>query len=360
MPFPQSRFPEAETPIHGYLYTMVELGVLRFFVEYRVFDAIPESGISIAALASETGVDCALLTRQINFLVAAEVLKAAATPGQIEHTSLSKTFQGPMATLFYPHTFDYFMATAVKWPEYFRQHGPQEPRKSNQAPFGFAMGYPDKTFYEVLELLPEQRAKSFNDAMALSLDDMPITGVYDFRWVGESASAQVGRPCIVDVGGGKGQALRAILEETPAIPASSCFIEDQAEMIRQGGEEANGVLVSVQRVTHSFFDEQPVKGALVYFIRRVLNDWGDDDCVQILKSIRQACAPDSRILISENLLPDEPSLGVAGIDLWMMNFGGKRRNEKMFGDLASQAGLRVSAVAKHDATSMGVVEMVPV
>lgn len=376
----QDRFDQAETPIHGYFYWMVELGVLRFFIEYHIFQAIPDSSISISDLATRVGIDARLLGRHANFLVAVEVLKSP-SPEQVEHTSLSKKFQEPLATLLYPHVFDSFMATAVKWPEYFKQNGGSEPQRSNRAPFRFAVGHSDKSFYEVLELIPE-RAKLFNSAMALSLDDMPITGIYDFKWVGDyhSQTDASSRPRIVDVGGGKGQALKAILEENPTIPAALCVLEDQAEVIQQANAEASSVLGPVRRIPHSFFDEQPVKGtlrlvlkvndihnsekfvtgALIYYIRRVLNDWPDDECVQVLSRIRNACAPDSRVLISENLLPGEPLLGSAAIDLWMMNFGGKRRNENMFRELASRAGFRISSVAKDKATNMGMVEMSPV
>lgn len=260
MSFSQSKLQQAETPIHGYFYSMVELGVLRFFVEYHIFEAIPDSGISISDLSLATGVDAGLLERHANFLIAVELLMSP-TPEKIEHTPLSKKFQEPLATLFYPHLFDSFMVTAVKWPEYFKLNGASEPQQSNRAPFGFAVGHQDKSFYEVLELLPE-RAKSFNSAMALSLDDMPITGIYDFEWVGNSVARETDtrRPCIVDVGGGKGQALKAILEENPSIPAASCALEDQAEVIQQANAEASSVLALVNRISHSFFDEQPVKG----------------------------------------------------------------------------------------------------
>lgn len=92
----------------------------------------------------------------------------------------------------------------------------------------------------------------------------------------------------------------------------------------------------------------------------MLNDWPDEECVQILSRIRHACAAHSRVVIAENLLPDKPSLGSAGIDLWMMNFGGKRRNEEMFKGLASKAGFKISAVSKDEMTNMGVVEMLPI
>ncbi|KAJ5231499.1 methyltransferase Fsa4 [Penicillium citrinum] len=240
---------------------MIELGVLRFFIEYGVFNAISESSKPISQLATETGVDPRLLGRQVNFLIAAGVLSSP-TPGHVEHTPLSKKFQEPLATLFYPHLFDSFMTTAVKWTEYFRLNGAKEPQSSDGAPFGFAMGHPNKTFYEVLELMPE-RAKSFNKAMALSLDDMPVTGFYDFGEAVSHAIAQAGGlegPCIVDVGGGKGQALKAILETYPLIPASCCALEDQADVIKQASEEASGVMLPVQRIVHNIFEEQPVKG----------------------------------------------------------------------------------------------------
>ncbi|KAJ5737002.1 methyltransferase Fsa4 [Penicillium malachiteum] len=361
MPSISTRFPEAPSILHGYLCSMVELGVLRFFFEYGVFKAIPKTGISISDLAAETGVDAGLLERHANFLIAAEVLNSS-QPGHIEHTSVSRYLKDPRSEIFFPYIFDSFMTPAARWPDYFRSHENKEPKTSSASVFGFATGHPDKSFYEVMKLEPE-RVKSFNNAMALPLDDMPYTtGVYDFEWVGDYAkndTATPSRTCVVDIGGGKGQALKVILEDHPSIPASSCIIEDQEGVVKQGTEEASGVLAGVQRKIHNFFDEQPVQGALVYFIRRVLNDWPDEDCVQILSKVRSACAPDSRVVLSENLLPDEPSLTNSGIDLWMMNFGGKRRNARMFEDLASRSGFKVTAVTKDEATSMGVVEMMP-
>lgn len=102
------------------------------------------------------------------------------------------------------------------------------------------------------------------------------------------------------------------------------------------------------------------KGALVYYIRRVLNDWPDDECVTILKNIREACASDSRLLISENLLPDEPSVSLAAADLWMMNFAGKRRNVRMFNDLAARSGFEIASIAKDKTSNSAVIEMLPV
>lgn len=92
----------------------------------------------------------------------------------------------------------------------------------------------------------------------------------------------------------------------------------------------------------------------------MLNDWSDAEVVQILRSIRDACAPDSKVLISENLLPDEPPLKLAAIDVWMLNFGGKRRNKGNFGELARRAGFELSSIAEDEKTKSAVLELVVV
>ncbi|OJJ60066.1 hypothetical protein ASPSYDRAFT_30881 [Aspergillus sydowii CBS 593.65] len=353
MPPPQYRFPEAETPVHDCFYCMVELAIMRFFVQHRLFDAIPEEdkGISIPELAQETSIDRNLLERFTNFLVAAGVLVSPA-PGQISLNPFSKMFQEPKAKLFYSHIFDTFMGTAVQWPE---------AREVQSITVWDGAGHPDMSFYQVLETMSE-RATAFNATMALGLGDMPITGLYDFSWVAEYTNqpGDPDRPLIVDVGGGKGQALKAILAENPKIPAHACVLQDQAEVIQQAIAEDDECLRGAKLIAGSFFDEQTTRGALIYYIRRVLNDWSDEECVLILGQIRSVGAADSRVLVSENLLPDQPSVSLAAADLWMMNFAGKRRNERMFNDIATRAGFKIASIAKDHKSNSAVIEMIPV
>jgi hypothetical protein len=97
--------------------------------------------------------------------------------------------------------------------------------------------------------------------MAIGLGDMPIIGIYDFSWVAAYAGTDPERTLIVDVGGGKGQAIKAIIEETPSIPASACVLQDLPNVINDVPEE-EGILNQVQKVGSSFFDKQPIKGTL--------------------------------------------------------------------------------------------------
>lgn len=101
-------------------------------------------------------------------------------------------------------------------------------------------------------------------------------------------------------------------------------------------------------------------GALVYYLRRVLNDWSDYEALQILKSIRAACVQDSRVLISEYLRPDQPSMYTSTVDMFILSIGGKVRNEKMFHELAHNAGLKITSISRHEKTDSAVIEMMTI
>lgn len=344
---------------------MVEVGVVKFFVDHQIFRAIPHednASVSHSALASKVGVELNLLERFLNFLIAAKLLSAPA-PGRVAHTASSKIFIREDASRFYQHLFDFFLVSAAQWPEYFNTHGLTEPKYANRAPYGFAAGFPDKTLYEILDTMPK-KAEAFNTAMALAVAEMPATGTYDFNWIAShvgKADNQAGeqRTILVDVGGGKGQILKAILEQNAHVPPSRCVLQDQSEEAVNG--DITGVMSTVGRQVANFFEEQPVKGAIIYQVRRVLNDWPDEACLGILSRLREACAPDSRVLVAENLLPDQPSdsIDLCAIDLFMMNFGGKRRTRDHYAQLASRAGFRISSVSKDESSNFAVIEMVP-
>lgn len=238
---------------------MVELATIRIFLEHSIFKAIPADGILLSELSQKVDMEYNLLKRFSEFLIAAQVISAP-TPDYITLTPVSEEFQKPFNSLFYTYLFDSFMHPATKWPKYFSLNGLREPQSCYGSPYGLATGHPDKSFYELLETDPK-RASLFNDTMALAVDDMPITGIYDFSWVVEYSRqpGAAGRTLLVDVGGGKGQALTAILNENPELPGTSCVLQDRAGVIEET-QESTGVLKAVNKVASNFFDEQPTKG----------------------------------------------------------------------------------------------------
>ncbi|KAI4636625.1 hypothetical protein J4E83_001580 [Alternaria metachromatica] len=268
-----AEFSLAETPIGKYFASMAEMGVLRVFVEHGIFDAIPEEGISLKDLTEKLSIEYKLLDRFTAFFLAIGMLTGP-EPGRVAHTPASKAFTDPRVAQFYSYLFDFFMGPTTRWTDYFEANGLAEPARSNRSPGGFALGMPDKTAYEIMAAIPGL-ATRMNGAMAID-GDIPVTGVYDFGWVAAFAAGNVGseRELIVDVAGGKGQALKAILEETPAIPAARCVLQDQPHVIAEAEEEHkdSAVLGPVKKIGHSIFGEQPTKGTELEFYPPGIHD----------------------------------------------------------------------------------------
>lgn len=145
------------SPVHTYFYSMVEIGVVKFFVDNGIYRAIPHeenASVSYRELASKVGVQLNLLERFLNFLIAANALSAP-TFGHVAHTASSRIFLREDASRFYQHVFDFFLVSAAHWPEYFNTHGPMEPKYAKRAPYGLAAGSPNKTLYEILDTMPQ-------------------------------------------------------------------------------------------------------------------------------------------------------------------------------------------------------------
>jgi hypothetical protein len=47
---------------------------------------------------------------------------------------------------------------------------------------------------------------------------------------------------------------------------------------------------------------QPVKDADVFLMRNILHDWSDKYCIQILRRLREAAGPSTRLMIVDNLM----------------------------------------------------------
>lgn len=254
-----------EAKVYGYMYSFTEMGAVKLFIEHKVFASLPADGsaVTLADLASKTGAEYNMLERLANFLVACDVLSTSKDDARsYAHGRTSRFFLDEGVSLMFSHLFENCLLPVAHWPEYFGTHGLAEPKKANVTPWGLSWGHPDKTNYEVFALFPE-KALPFNASMKVGVADMPITGMYDFSWIGRYAAAaneNSDRTLLVDVGGGMGQALKAILAENPDIPAERCALQDRPETIEEVEKEADAALAKVQKFGASFHGEEPVKG----------------------------------------------------------------------------------------------------
>jgi len=177
-----------------------------------------------------------------------------------------------------------------------------------------------------------QRGRVFDEALAaLGVDEVStIVDAYDF------ADAHT----VIDVGGGNGALLHAILERHPR--ARGVLFE--APNVIDRTERANLDSDLLRRCDYKrgdFFGEI-APGGDVYILKHVLHDWNDEDSLRILRSCRAALSARARLLIieafvdrpSERRQADWMSLGI------MTACGGKERTAAELHELCIAARMK--------------------
>lgn len=190
-------------------------------------------------------------------------------------------------------------------------------------------------FFEYLSTHPESQAR-FDRAMANGAEEenLPIANAYDFSKYRR----------IVDVGGGRGGFLGAILK---TYPSPRGVLYDQPQVVKHPDylTEA-GVRDRCDVVGGSGFFESIPAGADLYVLKRVLHDWPDDVCEGILRRCRDAVAENGRVVVVDAVISpgNHPNLAKTVDLLMMILLGGRERTEADFRKLFARAGLKVTRI----------------
>jgi C-methyltransferase len=195
-----------------------------------------------------------------------------------------------------------------------------------------------------------EHAELFNQTMTSisQLTDAPVVAGYDFS----------AYHTIVDVGGGHGTLLAAILA---AAPASRGVLYDLPRVVASapGLLREHNVADRVRIGEGSFFDCVP-GGGDAYVLKNIMHDWPDEKAVQILRNVRAAAGPRATVLLVELVIPNhDRDFPGKWADLEMLlNLGARERTAAEYGDLLSQAGFRMTRVVQT-ASPLSVVEARP-
>ncbi|KAK8849070.1 Methyltransferase fsa4 [Apiospora arundinis] len=349
---------EAREDLGDLMMSFVQVTALRLLIKWKVFEAIPLEGtISYADVAARVGIDVNLITRLSWVLVATGVLKQDGSD-KIQHTARSRPYasRNPLSAMMIIG-FDEYLPALLAMPGYFDTYGKKEPFGEKHTVKAFSEGNPELTVNQILASSPE-RLGNMTLAMAAMENMYPLSGVYDFSWVAAKAASDSNRPLIVDVGGAKGHTLQAICKDTPSLPIERCVLEDLPRVIQVVKDTADAGAPAPQLVGMDFNQEQPVKGAVVYLIRRCLHDYSDEQCVGILGYLAAAMAADSVLLIGETVLTNPPSRPTAMMDILLATIGGKERTIDAFGAVVGRAGLRIKGVCKQEGGDFSYIECI--
>ena len=191
-------------------------------------------------------------------------------------------------------------------------------------------------FFQSLERTPEA-ARLFNEFMTeLSIhENSAVVAEYDFSGIGT----------LVDVGGGHGAFIAAILH---AYPKMRGVLFDLAHVIDGAKRRIKdaGIADRCELVAGDFFESVP-DGGDAYAISRVIHDWDDDRATAILKNCRRAMTQSGKILVIEAVIPpgNAPFFGkLRDIQMLVLNRGGRERTEVEYRGLFASAGIRLTKV----------------
>jgi hypothetical protein len=182
----------------------------------------------------------------------------------------------------------------------------------------------DEGWYE-RELILTGRAESFDALMAAQVkaNADELATCYDWRRVEH----------VVDVGGGTGMLLRALLAAHPQL-RGTLFDLPRVVAAAEPAER-------LETVAGSFLEDSLPRGD-AYVLSQILHGFPDDAAAQILRRCVKAGRADTRILLVEEVISEQPTAGEASFDLFMFTLGGGRqRTLDEFRELGESVGLQI-------------------
>lgn len=305
-----------------------------------VADALAKEPLGLHELADRVGADPDALKRLLRALIGQGILHQG-RDGRYELNPLGHTLRSDV-----PGSMT-GMARLVGAPQW-REHWSQlvEAVRTGEAVLPKLRG---KHAFEYLGAEPEL-AQIFNHAMTniSELAMAPVIAAYDFGPY----------PTIVDVGGGHGRLLAAILAATPGAHG---VLYDLPQVVA-GAEtllREHKVTDRVCIASGSFFDGVP-PGGDAYVLKNIIHDWSDDKAVQILRRVRAAAGPAAVALLIEFVLPDHHRDYPGNVvDLEMLvQATGRERTTTEYRYLLKQAGFEMTRVVPT-AGPFGLVEAKP-
>ncbi len=295
---------------------------IHVIADFGVPDALDGEPVGVDELAARTGMDADALARMLRLLSAHGFF--AGGPAGYVHTPRSELLRSD-----HPQSLRSFarMIGTSSWAAFTELAQPARtgrPAVGWQAMMAHFAEHPDE-------------AALFSQAMVdKSSAVVPaVVEAYDF-----STFATV-----VDVGGGTGRLLSAILEQGP--DAMGVLFE-LPHVIADAGDAASNRL----RLVAGDFFADPLPVADAYVLMEVLHDWSDEDAARILSAVRRAAAPGARLIVVEVLVPDTPGPDHSKLlDIIMLAVtGGRERTRDQYEKLLADAGFELERVVPTRST----------
>lgn len=233
---------------------------MRIAVEMDLFRALPSNGdaVPLSELAKQLGAEEDFALRIARALASCDIIQETETSSELpgySHTPMSRFLMVPAMRALIIHNVDNMLqATSIAAGKFYTENGFKNPGDSKNSPFTFAHSTKDESLFDILGRMPE-RAKTLNDAMgiAATMGLKELTRGYPFN----KLRANEDGVCLVDVGGGRGNMVKALLDVYPDLKGK-LVLQDLRSVIESGTSVGEP---DVKLQPYNFFKGvQPVKG----------------------------------------------------------------------------------------------------
>jgi O-methyltransferase domain/Dimerisation domain len=205
------------------------------------------------------------------------------------------------------------------------------------------------SLFEYLEQSPEARSSFHHNLSKQSELQIPsILAAYDFS----------GFERLIDIGGGHGVLLTAILAANPSL-TGVLFDLPEVAVDAAAVASASGVAGRFEVVDGSFFDSV-APGGDCYLLKLVIHDWDDERAVQILRNVRAAIGDDGKLLLIEFVMPAGDAFHHAkfmDLSILVLTESGRERTEAEYRDLLAAGGFTLAEIIQT-ASSLSIIESV--
>ncbi|GAA1593140.1 methyltransferase [Streptomyces globosus] len=292
--------------------------------ELGVFDALsPDGGgpAPVADLAARVGADPDGLDRLLRYLATLGLLAGPYGPGA---DTYAPTGLGELLRTDAPHSM---RPLALMYGGPFYESFGQLLYAVRTGGDAFAHHFGAHHFPYFAEHPPWDTA--FDRSMqASSLMFGPIPAVVD----------RPGVDVVVDVAGGNGELMKQILTAAPRL--RGVLLEREHVVAAARGRLGEAGVADRCTFRVGDFTEAVPGGGDVYVLSRVLHDWDDRGCADILRRCAEAMPEEAELLVVERLLPPDGgnSLAVAWNVHMLCNVGGRERTLEHYRRLLAEAG----------------------
>ncbi|MBM2709636.1 methyltransferase [Mesorhizobium caraganae] len=312
--------PFAEVALHMRGFQVSQLVFVA--AKLRLADRVGD-GRTIAELAADSSAHPEMLLRLCRALAAFGIF-AVDDAGRVTQTHQSACLRSDASpTLHYAALYWSLPSTWAAWSNLHHTIVTGEPA------FEATFGMPN---FEYLKANPEQGAV-FDEFMRHSPDDRhaAVAAAYDFSGAG----------IVVDIGGGSGGLLRAILDAHTDVRG---ILADQAGIVAGAAQTLGPQADRCEVMAIDFFARVP-KGGDIYSMAQILHDWNDESCLKILANCRAAMNPGGRLLVIERVLEtlsgrSLPMNFLSDMNMMVLFPGAKERTLAEFSRLFRESGLR--------------------